>query len=798
MKNLFKKTSASTNDENPNHTPSKTRFSGQVTPPVTPSPTKQSNLSVRVIPSQREFSTPEPQSPQTLAIPDDESTLLTAVLGMGCGSPLFDGVGSSLAPIPEENMEVRTEWGKPPSVEDDSEEESVNHDDFEVVLQNEDLGPGAVLGLSSHNGPHNYRDVPLFCQPCEAASQNAIPSVASNEKPKRRQKRFKLPKMKRKSKSNKSRTGTSRESKTSKKKKQNGDEHVSSPTQSPIRKSSRHIASVSPASPRKVQIGKLFHSRSHKKKSMQGNAQVPPESTSSKGSSHEHKSSKRGRWKCVHDQKLDKVYFYHTVTREVTWRRPPEFVEWRIAHDANKRKFFYNVITKETSWDTPDGFEEWKEAKDQKSGKVYYYNIFTKKTTWEKPTKLDNMSSQAVDAKKSEETISFETNALTSEELGYTHNAPDHVVLVSGQQEDELDNDLKQAEDAQSPETVSETPQIPWKETGDQYRIGLSHDEEPPKIAKCDGQERLAKLLSTFCPDEEENNSQLLNKCREKEAPIIKGIEALVEDTPFDELRLAIFSYVKTTLREMGEEPFDERKSIRKSRRPPVTQNPPKNMNRVASTAGYSLGSRALSHVTGRSGFTNVTEQTNRINNTSNRTLNPSDTNPDPKDALAALNERWNNMSLNNSFDEMTDATDEDVGEVLLDMKVMQTENSLRPNSSKGNIDFNSRRASDMDHITDKKIVVNENFNAKDATENGYVNNLETISNPSQDADTLESAYAADEDDETDHCEWDEEIVDDVSALSDSFGPSITKRYLKEKSSQIMQEESQKDKVRLQ
>jgi hypothetical protein len=67
--------------------------------------------------------------------------------------------------------------------------------------------------------------------------------------------------------------------------------------------------------------------------------------------------------------------------------------------------------------------------------------------------------------------------------------------------------------------------------------------------------------------------------------------------------------------------------------------------------------------------------------------------------------------------------------------------------------------------------------------------------NSSNDAMTLESAYAADNDGEAD--EWEEEDADAVSALSDSFGPSMMKRYMKEKKILTEKEESlRKKKVR--
>merc|ERR1711957_110314 len=68
--------------------------------------------------------------------------------------------------------------------------------------------------------------------------------------------------------------------------------------------------------------------------------------------------------------------------------------------------------------------------------------------------------------------------------------------------------------------------------------------------------------------------------------------------------------------------------------------------------------------------------------------------------------------------------------------------------------------------------------------------------NNSNDAMTLESAYAADNDGETDDREWEEEEADDVSTLSDCFGPSIMKRYMKEKKILTKKEESLRKKAK--
>jgi len=787
MKNLFKKTSSSL-------TASTHKEQSTTTPPVTPSPTKpeSSAIHVRITRSQKDHHRSSSDTNSTTTN-DEESTLLAAVLGLGCGgSPLWDTPGKpSLMSIPEENDHA--EWGTPPNYGEDSEEEeeeSLDHDDFELVLNelNDDWNLDG--------------DLPVFCQPCEASIEGKIldlSSVGGSEDKKKRRK-FKLPKMKNRSKlKDKDKEGQAKKSLKSK----NSKAKVPSAEALPKRKTK---------SLRNKEIGKAFHARFHKKRQAQEGERGMHTNTNAQTNIRgqgEGQTQTRGRWKCVQDTNTNRVYYYHTLTRKVTWSRPQDFVEWRVASDSNNKKYFYNVVTKETSWDMPEGYEQWREVKDEKSGRVYYYNVLTRKTKWDKPADFKDKSGQGLEGNEEEKEKDTRnrsiSNGVQAKEGDKNEQELDrimkHAEVQSGTSVFRTLMQSASAKDKNQNNSVSEViviepesekEMVPIESRERQYSTppkSRIDDDEPPKIVKTDNQVRLNRLLSTYCPDEKENNAQLMHNCRGQETAVIKDIEGLVEETPFDELRLAIFSYVKSTLKELGEEPFDEKRRRKKhSFRQPVAQlSPARRMNRVntyastaQSTAAYSLTSRGLSHVTGKS---NVTEQTNRINNTSNRMLSGKGA-----QKLESMNKEWFNPILDQSCDELTDVTDdEDTKQVVLDMKLMQKEPIARPVATKAetwktNNDHGARPVVGSAEVTKKmEAKVEETGNSKMSVTN-------SSPNESRDEDTLETAYAADNDDETDNGGWEPE--DDVSALSDSFGPSISKRYLKEKKIVTEKEES--------
>uniref|UniRef100_A0A7S3QE91 WW domain-containing protein n=1 Tax=Chaetoceros debilis TaxID=122233 RepID=A0A7S3QE91_9STRA len=629
---------------------------------------------------------------------------------------------------------------------------------------------------------------------------------------------------------------------------------------------------------------------------------------------------KRPRWKCVHDPKSNRVYYYHTHTRQVTWSRPPGFIEWRMAYkktasNANKNKnaaivggeanrFFYNVLTKETCWEMPEGFIQWKEVLDGNSGKVYYYNVLNKETTWTRPkVVIMNVNGEKVEYNENKGGGSGGMGKIEGEK-GDQPLLPD-VTKEAGSstptrgrstQSQSGTNSVCSDNDASPVKASKSKPKAVILGERSDYDFGASGAVSSKKDSKAvptssgtnmamksntnmDNHCKLAKLLSDYCPDQTENNAQLLRLVQEQDiyTPILKAIETLVEDTPFDELRLAIFNYVKSTLVEMGEEPYDERKTSRSSKRlgmgkgmgmgmnmgklkgkgkensksqsrPPVTNSPSRlnHLSRVntygsssgstpsiAPSTGYSFHSRDMSHITGTS------NSTNRINNRSNRIIaskastiraidalggsgdgavsksafravsksgiggggsasSPNKLNQDQIHGRSSAHQGGNadyvmkkgtsdcysrsyNMLVENSCDELMTDTDGEASQdiqVVLDMQMMkEKEEGIKVRREQHNANVQSEIKQKQRQV----IMDQQEVHSSDSS---------SLHLPSVNADTIESAYAGDYDDETDNHTWEEE-EDDVSALSDSFSPLMTKRYAKEKDRRMASQREQ-------
>lgn len=59
-------------------------------------------------------------------------------------------------------------------------------------------------------------------------------------------------------------------------------------------------------------------------------------------------------WKSAFDDVTQKRYFYNKQSKEVTWTKPPSFVEWKTFMDRSTQKYYYyNTLTNETTWDRP-------------------------------------------------------------------------------------------------------------------------------------------------------------------------------------------------------------------------------------------------------------------------------------------------------------------------------------------------------------------------------------------------------------------------------------------------------------
>jgi hypothetical protein len=175
---------------------------------------------------------------------------------------------------------------------------------------------------------------------------------------------------------------------------------------------------------------------------------------------------------------------------------------------------------------------------------------------------------------------------------------------------------------------------------------------------------------------------------------------------------------------------------------------------------------------------TNLTEQTNRINNTSNRILRST-----LEQKLEDSNKNCASVSVETSFEDLNDVTDDEhQKKILLDMNGIHNHLDL-PESKSTKVECGK--------LPNQPIVIKEEQNGGNII---ALHNGNTIMLENHDAMTLESAYAADNDDETDHCGWEEENTDDVSALSDSFDLITTKKRTKDKKILSNREESLKNK----
>lgn len=303
---------------------------------------------------------------------------------------------------------------------------------------------------------------------------------------------------------------------------------------------------------------------------------------------------------------------------------------------------------------------------------------------------------------------------------------------------------------------ATEDSKIPLKTVPFKHKIDVSL----PMVSLS---ERLASLLSKYCPHEKEMNSQLIQKSVGQETLVIKAIEALIEETPFDELQLSIFCYAKSVVRSMGEEPYDQNLMNRERRGPPVTVGR-SSLKRVTtmSSSAFSLNSRAVSHMTGKSGFTsktNGTAETFRMTNTTKVT----------------------NMGLDRSFEESafedSSTTDEDDGKKLIfDMRLLQEDNF----NGKEKLQNKGREKQKSKHapLITTPMTKNHIKRGKPMTRPMGIKEIDVCG--IYESEEIKSAYGADNDNDADGNSL-HDGEDTISALSDSFGPSHSKRYRKEK-----------------
>jgi len=837
MVSLFKRKSSQSSRTSKSkvavRSPLATRRSNINTPPITPEPDSppSSSLQVLIVAEPKDDHKQKKSqevdesivncnlSSQSIIFPTHaENTLLrTVISGMGCVPvselPWNTRAGGSLTTIPEDSIVPPTPlWGVAPSFDSDSEsleslQRNIHYDNFEMVLdecnmkQNnknkvcdssmqmltgkdrlqKTLDDSSNFATSMNFNKANSENSKLiFCQPCGASTrENRSKSEKSGilvknsnrfwpkDEINRRKQIFPVGQHSSAERVVKHVTGNENKIDKNSIAKVCKESAVSLVSKTKFRNPIRVIdASIrKPLFHRKYQevnqvnedmlakpnsFGKICNKRNNvKQKSKHRMNFTASQSLASKEG--------EGRWKCVKDDKSGKAYFYHTSTREVSWEKPASFVEWRITVDlATGNTCFVNRITKEATWAKPEGVQEWKAVKDTSTGKTYYYNIFSHESTWIKPDDLgvakggrkcfnrdnkDEVKEELIKVKGGEEVKKNDHS-----------KAPPPRVESRDEEVEALDDDIEK----ENSKILSKTAFS---------KLDVNHS-----LASSSNTEKLASLLLKYCPNERKINSQLLEKYAGEETLVIKAIEDVLEETPFDELKLAIFSYVEAALLSMKDEPYDEYIAQRERRGPPLTvgrsslQRSP-----TMNSTTYSMNSHAVSQVTGKSELTNQTNgtaETCRMTNTTKSHFWEKGR-IDKKTSQIEYN-KSTNMDLDQSFEEDSSTGEQNCNKFILDIRVLQEKNAI----TKQVKDMKADKKASLEFVssTDDLENLNRPARVEETIEESIANKLE---------DT-ESAYAADNDDESDSCNLDD-CEDTISALSDSFGPSHSKRYRKEK-----------------
>jgi hypothetical protein len=649
-----------------------------------------------------------------------------------------DGLGTIL----EEGIAM---WGMAPS--EDSDEESLvdpnfrkNGEDgaFECVLQENEDGKSDALDTSNRgvmvdggqDGKRGYE----YCQPCFQEDNSNINNKNRSSALPSQQK-----------------LSGSTDSKDGKKKKKNVMVRSLSNLTNRSNKNSKRRQN-NEGGDNKKPILKLFHP--NKSKSNKANTTT---------------KSKKGKWKFARDETTNRVYYYHTLTRQVSWEKPPSFQEWKVTLDQNShRYYYYNVITKETTWVRPNNFKFWNKVEDEVNG-AYYYNVLTKETRWDNPDEIvvDNFMRNSIvpQQQKQLDDITAEKKRL-EQEIGIT-SMKDSSLFSSR----EVESDKPNTTDAnvivlQPREEISEEISEDVFEDVN-AEVNQTNDEEPGKIVRTSDHDILKRLLMEHCPEETELNFQLLSKAHGRENLIVKGLENLIAETPYDALRLTIFSFVKETLRGMGEQPYDEvsnlqKKSMIASGVVPISSRSYSMNNKMLSTM---TGVSTISHTTQAvnnttaarlndqslpysiiSGKSNVSTATQQIKNTANgKDFMKQSSRPDRNDLLTSL-ELGEKDSVGYSLGELTETEEEDLTmnrePVISNIKSMELSN---------------------DRISDDELLYGRSKNQSSGKSNSDARDKHT--NMTKDD---ESAYAADNDGISgDDYSYGDQALDDISALSE-------------------------------
>ncbi len=492
---------------------------------------------------------------------------------------------------------------------------------------------------------------------------------------------------------------------------------------------------------------------------------------------------KKGKWKFAKDETTNRIYYYHTLTRQVSWIKPPSFQEWKVTLDQNSnRYYYYNVITKETTWVQPSNFKVWNKVEDEVNGD-YYYNVLTKETRWDNPDEIleDELKQKGL-VVKGEELVNL--NNKRNNSVPQQQKQPDDFTAETQRLELEIGvTSMKDSSLFLSREVESDKPNTadanvivlkPREEIleddfeDDNTELNQTIPEEPGKIVRTSDHDILKRLLMEHCPEETELNFQLLSKAHGSENIIVKGLENLIAETPYDALRLTIFSFIKETLRGMGEQPYDEVSNLRKksmiaSGAVPIASRSYSMNNKMWSTVtGVSTISHATEAVNNTTaarlndqstpysitaGKSNVSSATQQIKNTSNGKdfIHMQSSKPDRNDLLTSL-ELGEKDSVGYSLGELTETDEEDLtmnrGSVISNIKSMELSN---------------------DRMSDNKLLYEKSNNLSSGKSNG--DERHNHANVTKDD---ESAYAADNDGVSDDdYSYGDQALDDISALSE-------------------------------
>ena len=558
-------------------------------------------------------------------------------------------------------------------------------------------------------------------------------------------------------------------------------------------------------------------------------------SNRSKQKKQQQQQQKKGKWKWAKDEQ-NRIYYYHTLTRQVSWNKPPTFQTFKAIFDTKTNRFyFYNVITKETTWSQPKDFEVWREVEDKGSGRVYYYNVLTRESRWKKP--MDDGANTTTGGGGDDDSgveqqkgvgagskievasdMNNNTRSMTTAMLPISTGTTDkEEITTTFSGSAKLDRGELMEKDYKEnsiPLTVKEAViESVSKEQNQKEIPGASTYEEPGQIIRSSDQQRLRKLLYTYCPDEKENNDQLLSKAKGTEEPIIKGIQNLIADTPFDELRLVIFSFVKETLRGMGEQPFDEKPTFGKFAGNLDARVVALKTLGVASPS-YSMNGKMLSTMTAKS---NISHSTQTVNNTStarqirsnpysmapgkssisHTTVQVKNTSrgkgdmkvnnkPDPRSDIFHTSD-FTEKGNSSSIEELTETEEEDLtmneAELVVNMESIKlSEKSKSDCHADGKeIKRKTKPSFGIEPISRLEPIVHERYESFQNHKNKNRKVAAIEMNDNMD-DTIESAYAGDNDDLSgdEHYSFDDDVLDDISALSESIGRPSRKRRNKE------------------